>query len=350
MKKVTVSATKEYDVVIGKGLLEDCGKMIVKTVGKSNAAIITDDIVDSIYGEKVEKSLCECGIKVSKFVFKNGEESKNLETYCEILEFLAENKLKRNDIIVALGGGVVGDIAGYAAATYLRGIKFVQIPTTFLAAIDSSVGGKTAVNLKAGKNLAGAFHQPSLVICDTQTLETLSADRFADGAAEAIKYGVLDGEELFEKIASGDYIAEIEDIIAKCVEIKAEVVKNDEFDTGMRQLLNLGHTIGHAIEKCSNFEITHGHAVALGMLYISRAAYKLKLVEKDISDKILNALIKNNLPVSCSFSPEELSEAAGSDKKRNADTINFIIPKDIGDCVIKPLNPQDLLKIISAGM
>ena len=329
MKTVTVSTNKEYDVVIGKGLLNNCALMIIDKIGKADAAIITDDIVDSLYAKEIEKSLYENGIKFCKFVFKNGEESKNLDTYCEILEFLAENKIKRNDFIIALGGGVVGDIAGYAAATYLRGIKFVQIPTTFLAAIDSSVGGKTAVNLKAGKNLAGAFHQPSLVICDTDTLSTLSEERFADGAAEAIKYGVLDGEELFEKIAGGDYIKDIENVIAKCVEIKAEIVKNDEFDTGMRQLLNLGHTIGHAVEKCSNFEITHGHAVALGMLYIARTSYKLGLSENDISERIYKALINNNLPVSCSFSAEELSQAAGMDKKRNADTINFIIPENI---------------------
>lgn len=350
MRTVTVSTNKKYDVVIGKEILNNCGEMIIEKIGKANAAIITDDIVDSLYSKIVEESLLKKGISVCKFVFKNGEESKNLETYCKILEFLAERKIKRNDFIIALGGGVVGDIAGYAAATYLRGIKFVQIPTTFLAAIDSSVGGKTAVNLKAGKNLAGAFHQPSLVICDTDTLSTLPKDRFADGAAEAIKYGVLEGCELFEKIANGDYIEEIEEIIAKCVMIKAEIVKNDEFDTGMRQLLNLGHTIGHAIEKCSNFEITHGHGVGLGLLCIARASYKLGLSEKDLSGKIYEALIKNNLPVECKFSADELAEAAGMDKKRNADMINFVIPKDIGNCVIKPIEAKDLIKIILAGM
>lgn len=350
MRTVKVSASKPYDVLIGSALLENCAQMIINAVGKCNAAIITDDIVDGLFSNKVVSSLQKSGISVCKFVFKNGEESKSLDTYCKILEFLAENQIKRNDIIVALGGGVVGDIAGYAAATYMRSIKYVQLPTTFLAAIDSSVGGKTAVNLKGGKNLAGAFHQPSLVICDTETLKFLPEERFADGTAEAIKYGLLSGTDFFEKIAGGNFLCEIEDIIAKCVEIKAEIVAKDELDEGVRQLLNLGHTIGHAIEKCSNFEITHGHAVALGMLYIARASRKLGLGNDNCEDDILRALKNNLLQTSCSFTAEQLFEAAGFDKKRNGDTINLIIPQKIGHCVIKKVSMNDLFKIISEGI
>lgn len=350
MKKVEVIASVKYDVIIGNDILKDAGELIEKAVGKCKAAIISDDIVYPLYGETLESSLKSAGFEICKFVLKNGEGSKNLKNYCEILEFLAISDLCRSDIVIALGGGVPGDIAGYAAATYMRGIKFIQIPTTFLAAIDSSVGGKTAVDLKGGKNLAGAFHQPSLVICDINTLSTLPENVFSDGTAEAIKYGVIADEALFSELSSGHFKDNIEDIIAKCVNIKAQVVNRDEHDTGDRQLLNFGHTIGHAIEKCSNFSITHGQAVAIGMRMIAKAADTLGLSDGGCEEKIKIALQNNNLPLSCSYNEEQLSHAAFSDKKRDKDTINFIIPEKIGHCFIKKIPCEDIIKIISAGV
>ncbi len=350
MTQVTVSASITYKAVIGSGLIKKLGSMTADIISHCKAAVITDDIVDSLYGKDAVLSLENAGFSVCKFVFKNGESSKNLEVYCKVLEFLARNKLSRSDIIVALGGGVVGDLSGYAAATYLRGIKFIQVPTTFLAAIDSSVGGKTAVNLSAGKNLAGAFHQPALVVCDIDTMKTLSEDIFADGTAEAIKYGVLADKELFEEIASGNFYNNLESVIAKCIGIKADIVGRDELDLGERQLLNLGHTIGHAIEKCSNMQITHGHAVAIGMLMIAKSAFKLGLSEENCALPIETALKNNNLPLTCNFSAESLAQAAFSDKKRSGKYINFIIPKTIGHCEITKVSSDDILKIISAGL
>ncbi len=350
MTRVTVSASIIYDVIVGSGLIQRAGELTAAVTGKCTAAIITDDIVDGLYGDIVMHSFEQAGFSVCRFVFPNGEGSKNLGTYCQALEFLGSHHLSRSDIVVALGGGVVGDLAGYAAASYLRGIRFIQIPTTFLAAIDSSVGGKTAVNLSAGKNLAGAFHQPSLVICDTDTLSTLPADVFSDGTAEAIKYGVLAEKGLFDLLASGDFASELENIISRCVGIKADIVSRDELDLGERQLLNLGHTIGHAIEKCSGLTITHGHAVAIGMYMIAKSAWTLGLSAENCAPAIYDALIKNRLPVSCPYSAEELAQAAFSDKKRSGNSINFIIPKKIGCCCIKRIPAADIENIISAGM
>lgn len=258
---------------------------------------------------------------------------------------MAENKLTRSDFAVALGGGVTGDMTGLAASLYLRGIPFVQVPTTLLAAVDSSVGGKTAVNLTAGKNLMGAFYQPSLVLCDTDTLGTLSAEIFADGMAEVIKYGVIFDKELFDTVKGGNISDKLERIIARCVELKRDVVAKDEFDKGERQLLNFGHTMAHSIEKCSNFEISHGSAVAIGMVIAAKAGNALGWSDDDCTDEIINANKNNSLPCECSFSPDELAQAALSDKKRAGDSIAFVAPRKIGECYLKKVSVDVLYKI-----
>lgn len=348
MKKIHINASKEYDVIISKGILDDCGKLIKEVVPECKAAIISDDVVFPLYGEIVKKSLEESGYNVLSYVFENGEKSKSTKTYVEILEFLARYKLIRTDVIIALGGGVCGDMAGFAAATYLRGIKFVQIPTTLLAAVDSSVGGKTGINLLAGKNLAGAFYQPSMVICDTDTLKTLPDETFSDGVSEAIKCGMISDKALFEKM-SGDFKDNIEEIIADCVTIKSRVVASDEFDRGERQLLNFGHTIGHAIEKCSNFSVTHGHAVAIGMAIMTKAAEKMGLC-KNVSKKLQEALIKCGLPTSCDFSAEALYNVTLSDKKRAGNEVTLVMPKEVGNCVLHKVKTEALLEYIKKGL
>jgi len=312
--------------------------------------LITDDIVDGYYGKTCEDSLKEAGFKVNKFVFKHGENSKTIDTFSDILNYMAELKMTRKDVIFALGGGITGDISGFAAASYLRGIKFIQIPTTFLAAVDSSVGGKTGINLKSGKNLAGAFHQPSAVLCDCDTFKTLPEDVFADGVAEAIKSGIIKDASLFEKFENGSYREEIDSVTESCVKIKGYVVENDEFEGGMRKLLNLGHTAGHAIEKCSDYNISHGHAVSIGMAIVSRAAEKSGLCDIGISDKIINTLKKCNLPVSCKYSAEELTAVMLNDKKRVKDTVTFVIPETIGNCKMHDVHVDDICKFISLGM
>ncbi len=349
MKTINVKASKNYKIIIDKNILAQAGQISAKEVGVSNCAVITDSTVDRLYSNTLVNSLEAAGYKVSKFVFKAGEQSKNANTLIDILEFLATSGLTRSDYIFALGGGVVGDIAGFAAAIYLRGIRFIQIPTTLLAMVDSSVGGKTGIDLAAGKNLAGAFHQPSLVICDTSLLNTLTPETFSDGCAEVIKYGIINDSKLFSLLSSG--IREnIDEIIASCITNKSLIVEKDEFDNGCRQLLNLGHTVGHAIEKCSNFEISHGSAVAIGMVIVMRSAVNVGFCKDSELDKLIKILEINNLPIECNFSAKQLTEVALSDKKRKGDTITLAVPYNIGDTRLVDIPVSELEIFIERGL
>lgn len=345
METILVNASKEYEVIIGTDILQSLGERCVSLLGKNRAVIVTDSNVAPLWLEKAEKSLNDAGTDTVSFIFEAGEESKSKETLFELLEFMAENRLTRTDFAVALGGGVTGDMTGLAASLYLRGIPFVQVPTTLLAAVDSSVGGKTAVNLTAGKNLMGAFYQPSLVLCDILTLETLSEDIFADGMAEVIKYGVIYDRELFDAVKGGNVKDNLEKIIARCVELKRDVVAKDEFDKGERQLLNFGHTMAHSIEKCSNFEVSHGSAVAIGMVIAAKAAAKLGWSKEDCTEEIISAVTANALPCKCSYSPADLADAALSDKKRAGDSISFVVPEVIGNCYLKKVSVDVLREI-----
>lgn len=351
MKTVHISASKEYDVKIGAGILYRLADEMEAIVDPKIVCIVSDSNVWPIYGEKVRQILLESGkYYVTAFIFPAGEASKNGQTYLSLLNYLAECKLTRSDCIIALGGGVVGDLAGFAAATYLRGIHFIQIPTTLLAAVDSSVGGKTAIDLPSGKNLAGAFYQPDLVLCDTDMLNTLPEEIFRDGCAEVIKYAILYDEALFEYLCKAALSFDRESVIARCVELKRDVVAKDEFDTGERQKLNLGHTIGHGVEAKSDFTVSHGKAVAIGMAIVSRAAEKLGISEKQSSQLVLRALRVFCLPESTPFSAYDLYTYALSDKKRSGGTVNLIVPRNIGNCIILPMPVDNLQNFIEAGM
>ena len=350
MKTVEVDAAVRYNIVIDKGILPKSGNMIKEVTSAERVAVITDDTVDKLYSDVVMKSLSDAGFETFKFVFPHGEKSKNISTFSSILEFLAESGLTRTDALVALGGGVVGDVAGFAAASYLRGIDFIQIPTTLLACVDSSVGGKTAIDLKAGKNLAGAFYQPKLVIADFETLSTLTDGIFADGMAEVIKYGVVFDKAFFEFLRDTEAKDNLQYVITRCVELKRDIVNADEKEKGVRALLNFGHTVGHAIEKCSGYKIPHGSAVAVGMVIISRAAYKCSFCDENYTDIIASLNKKYSLPVSTDFSASELSSAAMADKKRAGDKIKLIIPEALGNCVIKSVPTSELEKIIGEGL
>ena len=292
----------------------------------------------------MEESLKSAGFSVVSYVFPAGEESKNGQVFLDLLNFLAENRLTRSDLIVALGGGVVGDLAGFAAASYLRGVRFLQVPTTLLAAVDSSVGGKTAIDLPAGKNLAGAFCQPSLVLCDTDTLNSLPTDIFRDGCAEVIKYGVLYDPKLFAHLEEKGLAFDREAVVTRCVELKRDVVMEDEFDTGARMKLNLGHTVGHGVEAKSRFAISHGKAVAIGMAIVSRAS------NCGDTPRILALLEKFGLPTRTDYSADDLFTYTLSDKKRSGGTVNLIIPRAIGDCDIVPTKVESLKSFIQAGL
>lgn len=349
MKIVKVSASREYDVIIGRGILGDAGEYIKATVGKDcRIAVVTDDIVDGLYGEALSCALC--GFETVKFVFKNGEESKNIRTYGDILEFLCENKITRTDVIVAFGGGVVGDMAGFAAATYLRGIRFIQIPTTLLSMVDSSVGGKTAIDLDGGKNLCGSFWQPSIVICDHTLLRTLSDEIFADGMAEVIKYGVIGDRALFDTLLDGDVRRDPEEVIARCVEMKRDIVALDERDTGVRGLLNFGHTAAHGIEKQSGYKISHGKAVGMGMVIAALGAQSLGMCSPDVADEIITALSLYGLPTDCPYTAQELFESALSDKKRAGDSITLVLPERTGKCVLKKIDINKVKPFFEKGL
>ena len=345
MITIKVTASKSYDVVIGAGLLDNLGTHLMSVLKKPcKVAIISDSNVWPLYGKSAENSLAQAGFTVVNFVFPAGESSKNADTYLRILNFLAENQLTRTDAVLALGGGVIGDITGFAAATFLRGIRYIQVPTTLLAMVDSSVGGKTAIDLPAGKNLVGAFYQPSLVLCDLNTLNSLPESVFCDGCAEIIKYGVLYDRDLFDHLADKGLNFDREAVIARCVELKRNVVAEDEFDTGARQKLNLGHTIGHGIEAQSNFTITHGQAVAIGMAIVAKAGC-LK-----IYNQLCAVLKKFKLPTSTDFSANQLYVSALSDKKRAGGTVNLIIPVEIGYCDIVPTPVEKLESFIKEGL
>ena len=349
MKKVTVNASRKYDVIIEKGILDRVGEESVKVIKPCTAAILTDSNVEPLYAERLEKSLISSGFSPIRFTIPAGEGSKNADHLLSFLNFLAEHNVTRSDCIFTLGGGVVGDLGGFAAAIYLRGINFIQIPTTLLAMVDSSVGGKTAIDLPTGKNLVGAFYQPSLVLCDYDTLSTLPNEIFIDGCAEVIKYGIINDKKLFEKLKS-PIMPQIEEIIENCVKNKRDVVDADERDTGVRQLLNLGHTAAHSIESLSNFEISHGSAVAIGTAVIARAATAMGLCPESDRDEIISLLSAYGLPTASPYGAGDLARIALSDKKRSGGRINLIVPFGIGNSQIYEISVDSLEEFFSKGL
>lgn len=338
VREIRVQASKPYSVCFERGGLARAGQWIAG-LGVAEAVLVTDDIVDGLYAATALQSLRDSGIRAEKWVVPHGEGSKSLAALGELLEFLAETGLTKSGALVALGGGVVGDLTGLAAAVYLRGVRLVQLPTTLLAVVDSSVGGKTAVNLAAGKNLAGAFYQPDLVLADMDTLSTLPEAQVADGLAEMIKYGVIADAELFQAMAAGGYD---EARAARCVEIKRDFVAQDERDEGARQALNFGHTMGHAIERASGYQISHGHGVAIGMVMISRAAARAGLCSREVAEDIARAVAANGLPLSCPYPAEELAVYALKDKKRRGGTIALVLPREIGRYALHRVPVEEL--------
>ena len=350
--KIKINVKKPYDVIIKSNILTSLASYLPEGLGNT-AAIITDDNVEPLYGQVVRKSLEDGGFRVITYVFKHGEANKSTDTLISILNYLADNKVTRSDFIAALGGGITGDVAGFAAGVYLRGIRYIQIPTTFLSAVDSSVGGKTGVNLTAGKNLTGLFYQPDAVICDPETFRTLDDDIFIDGVSEAVKHGFILDEDFFRALSGktrAEYMDDIENIIARNVEIKGEIVASDEFECGRRQLLNFGHTAGHAIEKVTNHAVSHGQAVAAGMIIMTRAAYRMGYCDTDYSGDIRAAFSGFRNRIDTAYNPDDLYSAALSDKKRAGDKINIIIPEQSGKCVIKTIKAEELLDVFKAGV
>lgn len=347
MKTVHVSTGNPYDIFIERGIINNCGAYIKDLTSAKRVTVISDSNVAPLYQWKVLNSLEKEGFEVKTHIFRAGEESKTLESISAMYNTLAEFKMTRKDIIVALGGGVTGDMAGFAAASYLRGIGFVQIPTSLLAQVDSSVGGKTGVDLPYGKNLVGAFHQPVAVLIDPDTLSTLRDAYICDGMAEVIKYGCIKDAEFFDSLCRGDALEHIEDVIETCVSIKRDVVSRDEREAGERMLLNFGHTFGHAIEKIYNFKgISHGMAVAVGMVLISAAGEKAGITQAGTTAKIADLCLKYGLPTTDRASVEQMVQAASGDKKTEGSGINLVLLNKIGDSFTKKYELSDLLDFI----
>lgn len=342
MIKVSVNASRTYEVIIGSGLLANVGQLVRKVSAGTRAIIVSDDNVYPLYGAELSKSLTESGFDVFSFVIKNGEGSKNLTEYGRLLNMMCREHFTRHDVVIGLGGGVVGDLAGFAAATYQRGTGFVQVPTSLLAAVDSSVGGKTAVDLDCGKNQVGCFYQPLCVICDTDTLKTLPDAEYSNGCAEVIKYAMINSKDLFEKLRGKPVKEQYEEVIFDCVSMKKDYVEKDEFDKGERMKLNFGHTIGHAVETLSGYTVPHGQAVAIGMSRITKALVRQQLCPSDISEKLDTLLKAYNLRTDTDFACEELVKATLNDKKGTGRTIRLVIVRNIGESEILEISQNDM--------
>ena len=353
MRELKISlGENSYSILIEKGLISSIGKKISEIYNGKKVAVVTDKNVDKFYGDKIVSQLESTGFNVKKIVLNPGEKSKSVEvllnTYDELLDF----NITRGDLIIALGGGVVGDLTGFAAATLLRGIPYIQIPTSLLAQIDSSIGGKVAVDLNRGKNLVGNFYHPKAVFIDPNMLKTLDERFFYDGMAEVIKYGCIRDEQLFYNLLNynthEELIENMEHIIYSCCNIKREIVERDEKDTGERMLLNFGHTIGHAIEKYFNFEkYTHGEAVALGMYAITKKSEEMKLTKEGTSNLIKDILTKYNLKYDIHLEDKEsILNAISLDKKNKGEFMNIVLLNEIGKSFIHKIKKEKVSDFI----
>ena len=349
---VQIKTGKPYEVHIGHGLLDKVGEYLLALHTPCQVMVLSDSTVAPLYLDRLCTSLRAAGYITMTSIVPAGEDSKSFAQFEQLMNEWSLAELHRNDLVLTLGGGVVGDLGGFSASAYLRGIPFVQIPTTLLAAVDSSVGGKTAINIAAGKNLVGAFYQPLAVICDVDLIATMSDERFADGVAESIKYGVLKQPALFNRLSNKALVQTAEDldeIVQKCVLHKNAVVSDDEFEKGTRQFLNLGHTFAHAIEYLSDFSITHGHAVAIGLAMMARAAAKKGWTQVDTAHRIEETLEKNHLPIHCTYDANTMCDVCRRDKKASSDTITIVVPLAIGECVLRKVDYDTLLELIKLG-
>ena len=363
MEKITIKLKNiphQYDIKIGHDLLKDCGawarQNLTETTGK--IAVVSNPKIFKLYGEQTVKSLENADFEVFVWLMKDGEEFKNLRSLEESLEFFSENNIKRTDAVVALGGGVVGDLAGFAASVFLRGISFLQIPTTLLAMIDSSVGGKTAVNSKFGKNLIGTFYQPNAVLIDVNVLQTLETREITAGFCEAVKQGAISGEKLLNltsqilknysvenlknNFTNAEFLTELEKFIRAQVAFKAKIVVQDEKesserkDAKSRKILNFGHTLAHALEKVTDYKyFKHGEAVGYGILFAAELSKKLDMLAKN-SLVLLNDVMNRvgNLPDAHHINRKKIIEAFSQDKKNLGNSLQWILIKDIGKPII----------------
>lgn len=344
--KINNDAKINYDILVNSGLIKESGKLVKEVLRGKRALIVTDDIVDKLYTKTIKKNLEKESIITSVCVLENGETNKNIESIYNIYSALAKNELSRKDIIIALGGGVIGDMAGYAAATWMRGIDFVQIPTTLLACVDSSVGGKTGINIKEGKNLVGAFHSPKLVIMDSDVLNTLPKREFNAGMAEVIKHAFLFDKKLLEYLENNNSF-DMDFILKRNCELKGHIVEIDYKEKKERMFLNFGHTVGHSVENAAGYGVLlHGEAVAIGVIFAIEYGIKKGITkDKSLLERAKNIFNKFSLPTEIP-SNINLKDAIKLDKKRSNDEINFVFLEDIEKPLINKVSINDIVNLL----
>ncbi len=348
MTRIHVQTAAPYEVTVGDGASAQLAAFVAGELRRARkAVVVADSNVAPLHSAAVRSSLSSAGLDVYDFVFPAGERSKNLATYGAVLDFLAANHFDRTDFAVALGGGVTGDLTGFAAATYKRGMAFIQLPTSLLAMVDSSVGGKTGVDLSAGKNLVGAFHQPCAVFCDMAFLSTLPEVWRMDGMGEVLKYAVLGDANLFSKLEKAPLSPIGECAIAGCIGMKRDIVEKDEREGGVRKLLNLGHTFAHAIELLSGYAVSHGRAVATGLAMSSRAAAKMGVLSAADCVRIESLVSAMGYEAHVRFSVDGMADAMLSDKKVSGDAIDLVLPQEIGRCFVRRTPLSDIGKVVS---
>ena len=354
MKEVAVRlATNSYNIRIGSNLLMQTGRWLKESGFTDKLVIITNPVVKKLYGDTLEQNLTKEGFRVTVLLVSDGEEQKSLEVAGRLYTELASCYMERMTPVLALGGGVIGDLAGFVAATYLRGVPLVQIPTTLLAQVDSSIGGKVAVNLGQVKNIVGTFYQPKLVISDIGVLKTLPTKEFTNGLAEVIKYGIACDKKLFtfieqnlEKIKALDEQV-LEEIVFQSARIKAEIVEKDERDLGLRAVLNYGHTVGHAIESASDFRVRHGEAVAVGMVAAARISHQLGILDENAIARLKSVMERAGLPTRIpNLKKERMVQAITHDKKVLSGKIRFVLPKLIGEALVTEVTPSLIEQVL----
>ena len=354
-----INTPQPYRVLVGTFLLEQVGDLTRSVCADaSHALIISDSNVAPLYAAPVSEGLKAAGFAVAIATFEAGEAHKNMQTYAGLLERCAQEELTRSDVIIALGGGVVGDMAGFVAASYMRGIPFIQVPTTLLAMVDSSVGGKTAVDLAHGKNLAGAFWQPRLVIADIGCLGTLSDAQFAEGCGEVVKHAMIADADLFDELERTPLTLELVKtdlaraawLITRNIDIKRAVVVEDEKEAGLRKLLNFGHTIGHGVEAAEDFQLGHGACVAIGMVAIASASVTAGVCPDELPERLASLLKAHGLNLVFNASDEKIFEAALHDKKRKGDVIDLVVPRSIGAASLAPTPLEEFRRILEVGL
>lgn len=351
--ELTIQTANPYKVIIERNILDKIWSNFDELKPGTKVCIVTDENVHPLYTKLVERGLHDAHLYPHKVVFPSAENTKSFEDLANLINYLAEQNFTKTDFLIALGGGVIGDLTGFTASIYLRGIRYIQVPTTLLGAVDSSVGGKTAINLSSGKNLVGTIWQPTAVVFDSKVLETLPGPEVLGGLSEMIKTAIIGDASLFEDMEKAGKTrlgVIIEDCIYKALMVKKQIVEEDETEKGKRQLLNLGHTVAHAIEKSSNFQIPHGKAVGIGLAVTSRIARIQGFLSPENELRIKKLLVSFGLELSCPFTPATIAKAAMSDKKIKGDTITLVLPTGIGSCETVNVKLNQLEGLLSLGI